>query len=196
MRPLIIVAHPSLESSHVGHGLAHARTLLENAGVEYDLIDLYADRFDPVMRKEPSKRHLEQIERYQDLIAGSDRIVILYPVWWNGPPAILKGFFDCILTQGWAYHYHATPIPKVGLPIGHLKGKRAAIVSTSGALDILHRIVQRSRAGRIISHDILGFVGVHTKRFNIGGCQGPSAVNRTRVERKVSAALRWVGAFR
>lgn len=193
MHVLVIVAHPKTERSHTRHGFEHALSLLEERDVEHEVIDLYEDGFDPVMRRKPAKRQLDQLDRYRSLIDAADRILILYPIWWNGPPAILKGFFDCILTPGWAYHYQLTPIPKVGLPIGHLKGKRAAIVSTSGALDILHRLVQRSRAGRVVAHDILNFVCIKTKRFNIGGCQEFSEGDRRRIERTVGRALRWLG---
>jgi len=195
MRVVIIVAHPETnhERSHTRYGFEHARTILASTGVEHDVIDLYKDRFDPVMRREPTKRHLEQLERYRSLIDAADRLLILYPVWWNGPPAILKGFFDCILTPGWAYHYRTTSIPKIGLPIGHLIGKRAVIISTSGALNGLHLLVQHARAGRIIGHDILGFVGIRTRRFNIGGCQELDDSNRQRIRRVVERAVRSLG---
>lgn len=191
---LLIVAHPhaTAEESHTRHGFEYAKQRLERSGVDFDVIDLYEDKFDPVMRRTPTKKHVEQVKRYQGLIDATDRILIQYPVWWNGPPAILKGFFDCLLAPGWAYHYHKTPFEKIGLPIGHLKGKRAAIVSTSGALDFLHRLVQHSRAGRVVGHDILSFVGVRTKRFNIGGCQEFHESNCRRVERATDRALNWL----
>jgi NAD(P)H dehydrogenase (quinone) len=200
MRPLIIIAHPeeaskSIGSSHTRRGFSYAKRILAQSGVEFDAIDLYADRFDPVMRQNPTRTHLDQLERYRSLIDRTDRILVLYPVWWNGPPAILKGFFDCILTPGWAYTYRRTPIKKIGVPIGLLKGKRAAIVSTSGALGFLHVLVQHSRAGRIIAYDILGFAGMRTKRFNVGGCQPFDETNALRVERSVHRALRWLRAI-
>lgn len=194
MKPLLIIAHPraTAEESHTRHGFEHAKSRLEAAEVEYAVIDLYEEKFDPVMRRKPSVKHLAQLEKYRALIDDADKILIHYPIWWNGPPAILKGFFDCMLEPGWAYHYYKMPINKVGLPIGHLKGKRAAIISTSGALDILHRLVQHSRAGRVVGHDILNFVGMRTKRFNTGGCQEFDKNNCTRIERSVDRALRWL----
>lgn len=198
MRPLIIIAHPQGNSSHIRHAFDHVKRRLDKAGVDYDVIDLYAEEFDPVMRdgKQPRKHH-QQVERYRKLIDGTDRIIVLYPVWWNGPPAILKGFFDCMLIPGWSYHYQQVPIfKKVGLPIGHLRGKRAAIVSTSGSPDILHRLVQHSRAGRIIGHDILRFVGMRTRRWNVGGCQKYAEENLPYVERACNRALGWLGLVR
>lgn len=192
MRPLIIVAHPHPTGSHTRHGFEHALRLLKDANIEHDVIDLYAEKFDPVMRDKPTKKHLEQLDRYRSLIDATDSILILYPVWWNGPPAILKGLFDCILTPGWAYHYHMTPIPKIGLPIGHLKGKRAAIVSTSGALGFLHTVIQGSRAGMVIGHDVLSFVGMKTKRYNVGGCQEFTDANKRRIEKTIRRSLRWL----
>ena len=197
MRFLAIIAHPEKDpsKSHTRHGFEHARSYLERKGATFDVIDLYEDRFDPVMRRSSTQRHLEQLDRYRALIGSADRIIVFYPVWWNGPPAILKGFFDCVFTDGWAYHYQPTPIPKVGRPIGHLRGKRAAVVSTSGALGILHRIVQRSRAGTIVSYDILGFAGIKARRFNTGGCQGVSDANLRRVEKTAERALRFLGLY-
>ena len=192
MQGLIIVAHPHPTGSHTRHAFEHAIQLLDETKADYEVIDLYADGFDPVMRDKPTKKHLTQLDRYRSLIDGADAILICYPVWWNGPPAILKGFFDCILTQGWAYHYYMTPIPKIGLPIGHLKGKRAAIVSTSGALNFLHFFIQGSRAGVVIAHDVLSFVGMKTRRFNIGGCQVYDESSARRIEGKVRGALRWL----
>ncbi|MFT4308149.1 MAG: NAD(P)H-dependent oxidoreductase [Candidatus Woesearchaeota archaeon] len=195
MHTVMIIAHPQTDShvSHTRHGFVHARSLLEEKGVHCEVIDLYEDEFDPVMRRSSTKRHLAQLERYRSLIDEADRILIFYPVWWNGPPAILKGFFDSVFVDGWAYHYQPTPIPKVGRPIGHLKGKRAAVVSTTGALDVLHRLVQRSRAGTIVSYDILGFAGIRARRFNTGGCQRVSDENLRRVERTVERAVRFLG---
>lgn len=198
MRPLIIIAHPKGDSSHIRHAFDHIVARLKRAGIEHDTIDLYAEGFDPVMRdgKQPRKHHA-QVERYRKLIDRTDRILILYPVWWNGPPAIMKGFFDCVLVPGWAYHYQQVPVfKKVGLPIGHLRGKRAAIISTSGSPDILHRCVQHSRAGRVIGHDILRFVGMRTRCWNVGGCQKYAEENLPYVERACNRALGWLGVPR
>lgn len=44
-----------------------------------------------------------QIARDQALVAGADLLVLLFPLWWGGPPALLKGWFEKVMAYGFAY---------------------------------------------------------------------------------------------
>lgn len=109
---------------------------LERAGHEIDLLDLYASGFDPVMRAEerrcyhepgvneaPVAEHLERLRRAQAL-------VLVYPTWWYGPPALLKGWLDRV----WVPHATFT-LPEAGKPIGRVLTniRLIAAVSTLGS---------------------------------------------------------------
>lgn len=105
MRVLVLYAHPNPESYGAALHEAVVRSLRE-AGHEVDDCDLYAEGFDPV---------LSQAERvgYHDLTSNTDPVagyvarlqaaealVLCFPVWNFGYPAILKGFFDRVFLPG------------------------------------------------------------------------------------------------
>ena len=79
------------------------------AGHDVDLIDLYADRFDPVLSEE-ARRHYHDasrnqagLEDYVRRLKSADALVVQFPVWCFGMPAMLKGFFDRMILPGVAF---------------------------------------------------------------------------------------------
>jgi NAD(P)H dehydrogenase (quinone) len=108
MRVLYIYCHPLPESFHAGIRV-EALAGLKAAGHEVDLFDLYAEKFDPVLSEE-GRRHYHDTSVNQDeltpIIARLQRaeaLVIQFPTWCFGPPAMLKGFFDRVLMPGVAF---------------------------------------------------------------------------------------------
>jgi putative NADPH-quinone reductase len=105
MRVLVIFAHP-VETSF-GAAL-HAATVesLRAAGHEVDDCDLYAEGFNPVLsREERLNYHDDQVctkpvQNYVDRVRAAEGLVLVYPVWNFGFPAILKGFFDRVFLPG------------------------------------------------------------------------------------------------
>lgn len=77
----------------------------------YQVIDLYADKFDPVFHGEElalySKGQYKDalVGKYQSMLNNSSELVVLFPVWWMNMPAMLKGFFDKVMLFGFAYNY-------------------------------------------------------------------------------------------
>jgi NAD(P)H dehydrogenase (quinone) len=75
-------------------------TTLRSRGHEIDDCDLYTESFDPVMREqERMQYHNAELNRapiaaYADRLLAAEALVLIYPVWNEGFPAILKGFFD------------------------------------------------------------------------------------------------------
>jgi NAD(P)H dehydrogenase (quinone) len=37
------------------------------------------------------------------LVTEADNLIFIYPIWWFGQPAILKGWIDRVLSSGFAY---------------------------------------------------------------------------------------------
>ena len=110
MRVLYIYSHPLDDSFHAAlRGVAIER--LAQAGHEVDLIDLYADGFDPVLSAEgrrhyhDTSRNLEGIGDYARRLTAAEGLVVQFPVWSFGPPAILKGFIDRVFAPGVAFDY-------------------------------------------------------------------------------------------
>ncbi|MDV5145365.1 NAD(P)H oxidoreductase [Streptomyces sp. SBC-4] len=106
---LLVHAHPRSDSltAQVAD-LAHAR--LKNEGGTVDVLDLYGEGFDPVLRpadepdwEDREKRYSPEVHAHMDRILAADDIVIVFPVWWMAPPAVLKGWIDRVWNYGFAY---------------------------------------------------------------------------------------------
>lgn len=153
MKVLWIFAHPeprSLSGALRDEGLR----ALRDEGHEVRESDLYAMGWNPVVDAtdfghDPSERlcvaaasrqALETRRLSPDIAAEqrkldwADTVVVQFPLWWHGMPAILKGWFDRVFVEGYAYGVRP---PDGGRPLrygnGGLAGKRALAVVTVGA---------------------------------------------------------------
>lgn len=105
MRVLVLYAHP-VETSF--QSAIHHKVLegLKAAGHEVDDCDLYGEGFNPVMsREERLNYHDEEVctkpvQGYVDRVRAAEGLVLNFPVWNYGYPAILKGFFDRVFLPG------------------------------------------------------------------------------------------------
>src|SRR4051794_9571401 len=99
MKLLLILAHP-IEDSFNKAIAETARNALLAKGHEVDWLDLYAEDFDPrLTRAERASYFAEPYDSsaVAPLVArvrAVDALVLVFPQWWFGFPAILKGFFD------------------------------------------------------------------------------------------------------
>ena len=105
---LYVYCHPLPESFH-GAIREAALAGLGEAGHRVDLLDLYAENFDPVLSAE-GRRHYHDVTRNQrgleDYVArieAADVLVMQFPAWCFGPPAMLKGFVDRLMMPGVAF---------------------------------------------------------------------------------------------
>jgi NAD(P)H dehydrogenase (quinone) len=105
LRTLIVHAHPSPESFCAAAG-REAAAALGRAGHSVETCDLYAEGFDPVLPREAFARYLDApanragVERYVESLLAAEALVFVFPVWHDGPPAILKGYFDRVFLRG------------------------------------------------------------------------------------------------
>jgi putative NADPH-quinone reductase len=108
MRILYVYCHPLPESFHAAIRV-EALAGLSAAGHEIDLFDLYAENFDPVLSQEGRRHyHDEAVNRIglEPIVArlnNAEAIVLQFPTWCFGPPAMLKGFFDRLFMPGVAF---------------------------------------------------------------------------------------------
>lgn len=108
MRVLYLYCHPLPESFHAGIREG-ALAGLRRAGHEVDLCDLYAEGFDPVLTEE-GRRHYHDtsvnqrgLEGYVERLQAAEGLVVQFPTWCFGMPAMLKGFFDRLIMPGVAF---------------------------------------------------------------------------------------------
>lgn len=125
MRVLHLYAHPLDRDSFHGAIRRRAREALAAAGHDVDLVDLYADGFDPVLGAEERRRYHDVaantrgVEDYVARLRRAEALVVQFPTWSFGPPAILKGFFDRVFVPGVAFDL-ADPA-RVRPLLGHLR---------------------------------------------------------------------------
>lgn len=105
---LIIYCHP-WEKSFTRAVLEAVQRGLSRAGAAFETIDLYGDGFEPAMSREElsvygeGKTEDPLVLRYQDLILRSRHLVLVFPVWWNDVPAMLRGFLDRVMLPGFSW---------------------------------------------------------------------------------------------
>ena len=105
MRVLVVHAHPNPESYNAA---LFRRTVdgLQARGHEVDACDLHEENFQPVLTRAervgyhaiPSNR--APVESHVRRLEQAEALVLVYPVWNFGLPAILKGYFDRVFLPG------------------------------------------------------------------------------------------------
>ena len=163
MRVLYLYCHPLPESFHAAIR-TKALDGLKAAGHEVDLLDLYADKFEPVLSEDARRRYHDVsrnqsgLEGYVQRLRAAEALVVQFPVWCFGMPAMLKGFFDRVIMPGVAFDIsdpaHVTPM--LG-NLRHLAGIATYGRSAAQDREALPALVrQPARAGRLpraLSHE-------------------------------------------
>lgn len=109
MLVVVVVAHPSSES--FCHALARsAESGLLRAGHEVVVLDLYSQGVRAAMTAE--ERHAYHgdapildplLAQHAALVQRAESLVFVYPTWWSGLPAILKGWLERVMVPGVAF---------------------------------------------------------------------------------------------
>lgn len=143
MRALIVYCHPCPDSFSAAMRDVCTKTL-KDADYEVRVLDLYAENFNPVMSDAERKLYHEPevnelpVAEHIALIKWCDTLVFVYPTWWYGLPAVLKGWLDRV----WVPHVAFT-MPTQDTPIRpnmqHIK--RLAVITTCGAPWIISKWV-------------------------------------------------------
>lgn len=134
MRVLVLFAHP-VETSF--SAALHRVTVeaLKASGHEVDDCDLNTEGFDPILsRAERIGYHDLTVNRahagpYVERLLAAEGLVLVYPVWNYGYPAILKGFFDRVFLPGVSF----TLVDGKLQPALHNIGKLAAVTTYGGS---------------------------------------------------------------
>ena len=175
-----MLAHPRPESLNGHLFRAGTEALAEQRSVATS--DLYAQGFDPVLGEQDLGRsadrpgNLAQLagEAYREgraetavraehgKLARSELLVLQFPLWWYGPPAILKGWLDSLDAE-------------LGLPRrygdGGLTRRRALVVVTVG--EDARTLGPRGVSGDLdsllfpLTHGALWYTGIETLDLHV-----------------------------
>jgi NAD(P)H dehydrogenase (quinone) len=146
---------PVLSDRDLGDLGGTAGNLAELVGEAYERGQLPAD-----VREEQAK------------LAQAELLIVQFPLWWYGPPAILKGWFDRVLTSGFAY---GDMDPQLGVPRrygdGGLVGRKALVIVTAG--EDTRSIGPRGISGDLesllfpITHGVLWYLGIEALELHV-----------------------------
>jgi NAD(P)H dehydrogenase (quinone) len=112
------------------------------------------------------------VSQEQAKLAAAELLIVQFPLWWYGMPAIMKGWFDRVLTNGFAY---GDLDPELGVPRrygdGGLAGRRALIIVTAG--EDARSIGPRGISGDLesllfpLTHGVLWYVGIEAHELHV-----------------------------
>ena len=143
MNALVVYCHP-VEGSFCSAMRDAAFSGLRAAGHTVDLIDLAAEHFNPVMSTSEWNTYRQAngdvpvgLERDVVLVKSAEIIVFVYPTWWGGLPAQLKGWLERVMLPGTAFVFNENNKVRPGLR----NIRRIHIASTFGSPWLYVRLV-------------------------------------------------------
>jgi putative NADPH-quinone reductase len=158
MRCLVVIAHPLADS--LCHTLAQsAISALTAKGHDVIVEDLYSSGFSPALTINERQSYYspafdasagkEQMER----LLSAEALVLVFPTWWFGFPAMLKGWFDRIWAPGIAYD-HATNLGPIKPRLHNLRHTLA--VTSLGSPWWVDRLILWQPVKRVLKTALLG----------------------------------------
>jgi putative NADPH-quinone reductase len=138
---LVVHCHPD-PASFVASARDRALGALEHAGHVVRATDLYAEEFDPCFDEHDRRTHLEPgttpaLQRHADDLRWCDALVLVYPTWWSGQPAMLKGWIDRVWVNGVAWTLPAGA-NRVRPLLGNVR--RIVVVTTHGSSKLVNAL--------------------------------------------------------
>ena len=134
MRVLLVLCNPRPDSFNAALREA-AASALEAAGHEVESLDLYEENFDPRLSARERGAYYDA-ETGRPELAGhiaalrrAEALVLVYPTWWFGLPAMLKGWFDRVWLPGIAFALGGAKVLQPRLT----NIRRIAVVTTYGS---------------------------------------------------------------
>lgn len=150
MKTLVVFNHP-YSGSYCSAILESVKQSLKESGQPYDLIHLDNDGFNPVMSaaelaaftkvrtlgEEALKDLDEQTLSYAKRLQEAEHLVLIFPVWWELMPALMKGFIDKLIFPAIAYGYTKRGMMRTTLT----KLQRVTIISTMNTPGFIYRFI-------------------------------------------------------
>lgn len=195
MKCLVVVAHPLPDS--LSQSLARFATeRLEEAGHEVIVEDLYGAGFDAALTEAERRSYYaaafdaSAVADEAARLTEAEALVLVFPTWWYGFPAILKGWFDRVWSPGIAFDHSSNfgPIKP------RLKLARVLAITTLGSPWWIDTLVLWQPVRRILRIAILGACarGVRFNMLSLHSAEKPAKERVARFEGRIAAVLdRW-----
>jgi putative NADPH-quinone reductase len=168
---MIVVGHP--QTNTFCEALGHAyRTAADAAGHHAQLFPLATLTFDPILRH--GYRMVQPLEpdlqKAYEALAACDHLVLIFPLWCGDMPALLKGFIERILQPDLI----ARADTETAMNWSIFSNKTAHIIMTMGMPVSIYRWWYRGHALKLLTRNILNFIGIRPVRHTLFGMLGTS----------------------
>lgn len=160
MNVMVILNHPYRGSFNYAIYEAAAGAL-ERAGHAVDRLHLDEEDFDPVMRAVDLAVYADggyadpKVAGYQERLSRAEHLVLVFPVWWEVMPALLKGFLDKVLTKGWAFNARGRRLER---KLTHIRG--ATVITTMNTPRLIYGLVFKNAVKMALVRGTLRKCGV------------------------------------
>lgn len=152
---LVLLAHPD-PASFVAALAQHYVQGAQRAGASVELIDITALQFDPVLRggyRTPMPDEPD-LARVRKAVNDAAHVVWIFPTWWVGLPAVLKGLIDRLLLPGQAFVFEGGALPR-----GLLAGRSTRYITTMDSPRLWYWLAHRRAMAASFARGTLRFVG-------------------------------------
>lgn len=192
MKCLVVVAHPLPDS--LCRSLARFATeRLEAAGHQVMVEDLYGNGFNAALTEAERRSYYADafdasaVADEAARLTEAEGLVLVFPTWWYGFPAILKGWFDRVWSPGIAFDHSSNfgPIkPRLGL-------RHVLAITTLGSPWWIDTLVLWQPVRRILRIAILGACarGVRFNMLSLHSAEKPTRERVARFEARIEAVL-------
>jgi len=174
MKTLIVFNHP-YSGSYCNAILDSVIAGLKRTNHEIDLLYLDKEDFDPVMRAKDleafSKAKREKTSMLQSLdpivleykkrLENAERLIFIFPIWWELMPALTKGFIDKVIFPGIAYDYLGETKMRGRLP--NLKG--LTVITTMNTPSFFYRFVFGNAVKKALLLGTFWKIGVRNRKW-------------------------------
>ncbi|MDO8903515.1 NAD(P)H-dependent oxidoreductase [Hydrogenophaga sp.] len=163
---LVVLGHPAANSLCARIARAYADGA-RDGGADVRMLALGELQFSPLLAAGYREEQLLEpdLQQAQRDILWAEHLVWVYPVWWGGMPALLKGFIDRVFLPGFAFRYRKGSRAWDRL----LAGRTAELLVTMDSPPWYYRWVTRMPAHVQMKRAILDFCGVGPVRVHSMG---------------------------
>jgi putative NADPH-quinone reductase len=176
MKTLCILCHPN-RNSLSAHLADHTVAYLRERGHNVTLRDLYAEGYDPRLSEAEQARYNTGPHVDDADLQGVETLVMVFPTWWSGMPAMLKGWVDRSFLPGIAFDVDAGALhPRL------TQLQEVLVITTLGGPAWVDRLVMRRPLYRVLKWGLLKTCAPKA-RFTMLSLYGAETITEPRLSR-------------
>lgn len=190
-KALVVLAHPN-EHSLSAHFSERAAAALRGAGHAVERLDLAAAGFEPRLSAAERARYYgtppAPPTAEARLLADAEILVLVFPVWWSLPPALMVGFFDRVFAPGVAFD-HGRDFGPLVPRLGRLR--RVVAIASFGSPWFFDRLIMRRPLRRILKTGLIKACAPQA-RFDwlaFASAENPPAARVSAFEARIDRAM-------